>query len=66
MVIAYLAIAVLLLIDGLSMKESVLSRLQRQKTWVRWGVYLLLIFAVLILGVYGSGAATEVFAYERF
>ncbi len=66
MLVTYLAIAALLLIDWLAMRQPVLERLKRQNVWFRWAIYLVLIFSILIFGEYGMGASNEVFAYAHF
>lgn len=66
MYITYAGIAILLLIDVLSLRESVLVRLKRLNIWLRWTIYFTLIFFILIYGEYGMGATNEVFAYARF
>ena len=40
--------------------------LERQPLVLRWTVYLLLIFAVLIFGIYGPGYDAAAFIYFAF
>jgi hypothetical protein len=37
-----------------------------KSTLVRWGLYLALLLAVIILGVYGPGYDASVFIYREF
>lgn len=47
-------------------QEDVISGLNRQHIGVRWIVYLLMIFDVLLFGVYGSGYDMASFMYGGF
>ena len=60
-------IFVLLAIELLTKKqEDVVSGLTRQHLFIRWAVYLVLIFDVLLFGVYGSGYDLSGFLYGGF
>ncbi len=45
---------------------SLISLLQKQQIWFRWIVYLLVIFSVLLLGIYGPEFDTSAFIYFQF
>ena len=47
-------------------KGSLRLYLQQQKIWIRWIVYYGLIFAILLLGIYGTGQASSSFIYQQF
>ena len=62
-----LAIALLLAVDiahehGFSFRDKLLG----QQLWFRWLMYLCLIFAVLLLGVYGPQMSEAAFIYSQF
>lgn len=60
------SLGVLLLVDVLNDKESVRKRLARQNIVFRYLILLLLIFAILIFGMYGIGYDAQSFIYEGF
>ena len=63
----FLHILVLFAVELLTKRqEDVVSGLCRQHIGVRWVVYLLLIFDVLLFGVYGSGYDMASFMYGGF
>ncbi len=67
MIVAFIAILVLLVVGilqerGMKVRET----LAEQNTLFRWGIYLLLIFAVLIFGQYGPGYDSSSFIYGRY
>ena len=47
-------------------QEDVVTGLTRQHIFLRWAVYLILIFDVLLFGVYGSGYDPSSFLYGGF
>lgn len=62
-----IAILLLLCVDvmhekGFSFREGLL----RQQLWFRWAVYLGMIFAVLLFGIYGPNMAASAFIYFQF
>ncbi len=58
---------VLLLISVLKEKNiNVLCRIDNKILPVRWGIYYVLIFSVLLFGVYGFQHGGEQFLYMRF
>ena len=46
--------------------EKALEKTEKSNFAVRWTVYLLLIFAVLIFGIYGSEYEASQFIYFQF
>lgn len=62
------AAAVLFLVDLIYYikKQSIVLFLKEQCIWFRWGVILLLIWAVLVYGVYGINFDSSQFIYFQF
>lgn len=61
-----LAIILLCYIEHLQQNGSVRTMIAGQAIGVRWIIFLALLFAVLILGEYGSGFSAESFIYAQF
>ena len=59
------SLLVFLLVEISSRKQNLISALNKQPTWFRWAIYLLLIFAIVIFGFYGD-ATTKEFIYFQF
>jgi len=67
MVVLTLAILLLLVVDTLKEKgQNVLELVFAQGIWFRWMVYLGLLFAILIFGVYGNIYEQTQFIYFQF
>lgn len=65
--IAILAIGIMLAVDIMHYKGMHLrSSLQNQGLWLRWTLYFVGIFAVLIFGIYGPGFDAAQFIYFQF
>ena len=64
--VAWVALAVLAGHDLLAERMDVLAALERQALPLRWAVYLLLLFAILIFGVYGPEYDAAAFIYFEF
>lgn len=66
--IAMAAIAVLFAVDLVRRvkKQDMIQMLNTQCIWFRWGLYLLMLFAVLILGHYGPEYDPQAFLYFDF
>lgn len=62
----FLSLGVLLLISVLQEKESIRSRLARQNLIFRWSIIYILIFSVILFGMYGPGFDAQSFIYEQF
>lgn len=63
-----LAISIMLLLTVSIIQEtrgSVRELIMKANIWVRWAVWIFLIFAVLLYGMYGPGTA-PIFIYESF
>ncbi|MCI8715181.1 MAG: MBOAT family protein [Oscillospiraceae bacterium] len=63
---AAVSVLVLILSDLLQERRPMGPVLERQPLVLRWTVYLLLIFAVLIFGIYGPGYDAAAFIYFAF
>lgn len=64
--LAVLSIFFLLWIEKYQQKESIRKKINRLPIGLRWAIYYLGIFAVLLLGVYGIGYDAAKFVYEAF
>ena len=64
--VALVTLAVLAVCDLLAERADVLAGLERQALPLRWLVYLLLMFAVIIFGVYGPEYDAAAFIYFEF
>ena len=62
MAIGLMAVVDVLHERGFSFRDSLL----KQQLWFRWTVYLLMIFAVLLLGIYGPAMDASAFIYVQF
>ena len=63
----FLAIGVLLVVSFLQERNLKLrAALARQETWFRWAIYIIMVFTLLIYGVYGPGFAASSFIYFQF
>lgn len=60
------AIVILFLVDALSQRYDLRAMLENKSLFVRWPVYLLLIFTVLIFGIYGPQYSAGAFIYFQF
>ena len=65
-IVAAASLAVLVICDLLAERGDVLAGLERQALPVRWAVYLALMFAVIIFGVYGPNYDAAAFIYFEF
>lgn len=66
LVVGLVAVLVLVLVDLLQERWPVGAILERQPLPLRWAVYLLLIFSILIFGIYGPGYDASAFIYFAF
>lgn len=64
--VGLIALVILIAMDLLRERWPVGQALERQPLPVRWPVYLLLIFSILIFGVYGPGYDAATFIYFAF
>lgn len=62
-----LGVVILLVVDIIHEKgKSIFSLVKRQALWFRWGLYLALIWGVIMFGIYGIGYDTSQFIYFQF
>lgn len=64
--VALLSILLLLYVDKRQEKGNIREAIERKNIVMRWGIYYLGIFAVLILGIYGPGYDASSFVYANF
>lgn len=60
------SIIVLMLVDYLKKSMDLKAVLARQNIWFRWLVYYVLIFTILIFGIYGPDYDASTFIYFQF
>jgi len=58
-------LAILMLVEFAQRKHDLLVVLNKQPTWFRWTVYLLLFFSITVFGFYGEANAVD-FVYFQF
>ena len=59
------SIIVLFIIDYLKLKGNVIDKIFNQNLVTRWIIIYLLIFAVIIFGLYGPGYDSATFIYRQ-
>lgn len=66
--ITLLVILILLVVDCIKKKknESMITILNRQNVWFRWGAYLFICCAIFVWGQYGAGHDPQAFLYFSF
>lgn len=64
--LAVLSILLLLYVDRLQERIKIRETIARQNIFLRWSIYYIGIFAVLILGIYGPGYDASSFVYANF
>ena len=60
------ALIVVLAVSALGYRESVRERIARLNIVVRWAIYILLIWNIVVFGMYGPGYDASAFIYEQF
>jgi len=60
------AILVLFLVSIWSSKKQVIEQIESKNLFIRWPIYLVLLFAVLIFGIYGPEFSASQFIYFQF
>lgn len=67
MIVAAVGILVLLIVDIFRYRKfDVRQWIGQQGLWLRWIIYLIAVFAVLIFGIYGPGYSASSFIYFQF
>lgn len=64
--LAFLCIALLAWVSHLQEKESVRDMIARQQIVVRWAIYYMAFFTILIFGIYGMSYDASAFVYMQF
>ena len=65
-VVIFLGLLVVFVVSNLQQNGSVRKMIQKQNLVFRWIIYIALLFAVLILGMYGPGFDASEFIYGQF
>ncbi len=61
-----ISLIAMFIVEGMQRKENVLDKLFRQNIVFRWAIIYLLIFSVIIFGMYGPGYDPATFIYRGF
>ena len=64
--IAIVSLLLLLLVSLLQGKGSVRERISKKRLPVRWVIWYMLLFYVILLGYYGPGFSAAEFIYQGF
>lgn len=64
--LAIFCLIFLLVIENLQLKYSLREKISEFNIFFRWGIYYLGIFAILLLGIYGTGYNPGSFVYAQF
>jgi D-alanyl-lipoteichoic acid acyltransferase DltB (MBOAT superfamily) len=65
-IVAMIAILILFIVSLIRRNNSFRDKLNKQNIIVRWSIYLVAIFAILIFGIYGPGYDASQFIYFQF
>ncbi len=65
-VVLIISVIVLFIVEYRQLKGDVTESLLKQNVVIRWTILYLLIFAVLIFGMYGPGYDETIFIYQQF
>lgn len=66
MLVLAVSLAVMLAVSLIQERQSLRELISRQRLPLRWTLYLLCLFAVLIFGIYGPGYDSVQFIYMNF
>ena len=66
MTLLFACIVIVVVIDMLAYRYDLTDRLSKCNFIIRWAVYLILIFAIILFGVYGYGYSASAFIYAAF
>ncbi len=62
-----ISILILIIVDFVKWKgKTIRDWVQKQELWFRWTFYIVLIFTILIFGIWGSGYEESAFIYFQF
>lgn len=61
-----LSLLLVIIIDIIADRHDIANRIAAGKIILRWPVYLFLIFAIIVLGIYGYGYSAGAFIYAGF
>ena len=64
--ILVISVIILFAISYAQTKRDLRASLEKQNLWFRWSIYLIAIFTVIILGVYGQGYNASDFLYMQY
>lgn len=65
LIVAFISILLLFILELIQQKVRLYSVLQKQSVIIRWGVYVMLIFIIVVFGIYGSYDQSK-FIYFQF
>ncbi len=65
-IVAFVGLACLLISEKLSFRISFAEALKNRPLVLRWAIYLLIVFSILIFGVYGGSYEPQTFLYFQF
>ena len=65
-IVAIIAIAVLTAVELVSQKKDVIPSIVSKKLPLRWAIYILLVCAIVIFGVWGPAYDATPFIYFQF
>ena len=61
-----ISLIILALVDMVSRRINIFSWIETQNIYFKWGVYYVLIFSIIIFGIYGASYDTKAFIYFQF
>lgn len=65
-IILLIAIAFVFVLEILSTKINLIETFYKQNIILRWAFYYILLFSIIIFGIYGPGFSTQEFIYIQF
>lgn len=65
-IILGVALLVVLILEFLTTKMNLLQNFYKKNIAIRWAFYYILVFSIIILGIYGPGFSTQEFIYIQF
>ena len=54
------------LLEAISTKTSLQNWLNKRNIVIRWTIYYIIIFSIIIFGIYGPGYSSQEFIYFQF